>query len=387
VLIKRATGKLEYVQSSEDFKAGELVAHAQNCHWLVGYSDLGSVLLSKDSKGDPMDPHAMLATKVLGISYDEFLANKKLLKYANTRQASKPTNFGKPTGMGDPKIVIQQRIQGEDTIHHTGNSMVLDAENNLVPGYKGMRYCILMGGEGPCGKKKTMWWNDRPITPMCVECLERSKELSDYWKRLWRENKPYSNYVSNVVDNGQTITWDLLRMWPWLQEYYEPGYQLAPGEAMQHFSGRIRGGLSFTECANGYFQGLLAEITKMAYCRAVRECYDRTIRVPEFLFENSIASKYAGCYSPLYGSKIPGFFHDELFGMHPFSVAGDAACRISEIMRDYMRMVCPDYADAAVVEPTLQGPWNKSASPVWHKGKLVVWTPQHNVKTCEECKV
>lgn len=377
-----------WVLSSEDFKAGELVTHAESCHILVGFSDLGDVLLSRDSNGDPMDPHADLAALVLGVTYEEFIARKKEKRFSDTRQASKPQNFGKPTGMGSPKMVMQQRMQGEDTPHSTGPSKVDDGNGNLVPGYKGMRYCILMGGSGPCGgpDKTVMWYRDRAISPMCEECLQRCDELGEVWKKKWRENRPYSNHINKVIDHGQTITWDLLRRWPWLQEWYSSGEQLAPGEIMQHFVGRIRGGLTFTEASNSYFQAYLADITKAAYCQVTRECKDRTFRVPTQLYENSIVSPYAGMDSPLFGSRAPGFYHDEVFATHPEVQGADAAWRISEIMRDTMRWMCPTHADAAIAEPTLMGPWNKAAAKVIHGGKLVVWEPEHDPKKCLECK-
>lgn len=385
--IRKHLGTYDFVHSSVDYKAGELVCHAQSCKWLVGFSDLGSVLLSRDAKGDPMDPHSVLAATVLGIDYDFFIANKKLLEYAYCRQASKPILFGKPTGMGEPKIVYQQRNGGEDTPHHTGPVMIDDGKGNSIPGYKGMRYCILMGGAGPCGGPGNMLreWNDRPISPMCAQCLYRAKEISDFWKKTFRENVPYSKYVSRCVEEGQVITWDLLNKWPWLQDWYEPDTQLAPGEIMQHHFGRIRGGLIFTEASNGFFQALLAEITKMAYCQISRECYDRTYRVPTLLYPNSLPSVYAGMDSPCFGSKDPGFFHDEVFAVHPRDMAPDAATRNAEVMRDCMRYVLPDYADAVVAEPALQYAWNKSAANVVHGGKLAIWTPDHDPKKCQEC--
>jgi hypothetical protein len=136
---------------------------------------------------------------------------------------------------------------------------------------------------------------------------------------------------------------------------------------------------------NGFFQGLLADITKAAYRQATLECYMRGYRVPLMLFENSLPSEYAGMDSPLFGSRIPGFFHDELFGEHPASQASDAAWRISEVMRDTMRSLCPDLADAAEAEPTLMVAWDKRASKVVHGGRLVQWTRHHNPRNCNEC--
>lgn len=380
----------DWDHSSEDFKAGELVTHSESCAVLVGFSDLGEVLLSRDASGEPMDPHADLAAFTLGVSYEEFIARKKEPRFKDCRQASKPQNFGKPTGMGSPKMVLQQRKQGEDTPHPTGPSWIKDPSGgkDLVLGYKGMRYCIMMGGEGPCGGpgKTVLWWNDRPITPMCRECLERCDELGRDWKRKWRENVPYSMHINHCIKNGQTITSDLLDRWPWLREWYDDDTQLAPGEVMQHFVGRVRGGTDFCSASNSYFQAWLSDISKAAYCRVTRECFDRTVRVPDMLYPNSIRSAYAGMDSPLYGSRAPGFFHDEVFATHPRAQSADGAWRIAEIMRDEMRHQCPIHADAAIVDPALMGPWNKEATKVIHGGKLVRWEPGHDPKTCEECK-
>jgi len=289
--------------------------------------------------------------------------------------------------MGDPKIVYTQRRQGPDTPHHTGNREIEDESGNLVRGYKGLRFCILMGGSGPCGERKVYEWNDHPIPPVCEECLERSIENSEHWRATFREYRKnnYFKFVGECVDNGQIITWEMLQRWPHLREVFSPGQQLSPGEIMQHWSGRIRGGLDFCAAANGFFQGLLADISKEAYFQVCRECYDRSYRVPEYLHENSKKSRYAGGQSPLFGSKAIGFFHDEFLNEHPVSVASDAARRVAEVMVDKMRWICPDYADAAAVDPTLMWCWSKNAAKVEHNGIIVPWTPDHNPKKCGEC--
>ena len=378
-----------FTLSSQDFRAGELVTLAQTTKILVGFSDLGDVLLSKDKNGKPMDVHSMLATQILGVPYEELIAGLKTnRRYKDTRQAAKPPNFGFPGGMGIITFILQARRQGEDTPHPTGPSLVDDGNGNLVPGYKGMRFCVLMGGAGPCGGpgNTTYVWNDQPCAPVCSECARCAVQLKEAWSSTWREMKRYFKYASNCVENGQLITPDMLLRWPWLQEVFHPGQRLAPGEIMQLVSGRVRGAVEFCAAANGWFQGLLSDITKHAYRIATTECYVRGYRVPAMLFENSLPSRYAGMDSPLFASRIPGFFHDELFGEHPSDQASDAAWRISEIMRDVMRWYCPDYADAAEADPTLMVCWDKRASKVMHGGRLVPWTKEHNPKNCNECK-
>jgi hypothetical protein len=366
------TARPGMVLSSEDFKAGELYTHAQSCIWIVGHSDLGDALLRD------LDPHSALAATVLGVSYDEFIRRKKEPAFKNGRQAAKPFTFGKPGGMGAAKLVLQQRKQGPDTPCPSGPSLVDDGSGNFVPGYKGLRFCILMDGATSCGSDKVTKWGRRdvPIPPTCRHCLECAERLGEHWLWQWSENTPYFNYVQDCVENGQLVTSSHLELWPHLVDFFVPNKRLAPGEIMQHVSGRVRGGVDFCSCANGFFQGLLADVAKAALRQVSRECYDSTIRVRDSLYSNSVRSAYAGAESPLLGSRVIVFQHDEIIAEHPESVAHDAATRISEIMRDTMRWYCPDVAATCGAEPTLMRRWYKQAEKVTDSsGRLVPWEP------------
>lgn len=376
------------VLSSQDFKAGELVTHAQSCLWICGFSELADVL------NTGKDPHADLGALLLGVSYDEFVKRKKEPRFKDTRQAMKPPNFGFGGGMAEVTLVLQQREQGPDTPCPNGPSWIKDEDGEtLIRGYKGLRFCILMGVTDRCGApgRKTTY-RDRNIPPTCVDCLECGAQLRELWRKKWPENRKYFNYIGECQDNGMVITPEMLERWSWLQEVYSPWQQLEPGTIMQHVSGRLRKPSGkdespFCALANGFFQGLLADIAKHAHRIATRECYDKTVRVPDMLFANSKRSAYANMPSPLYGSRIPLFAHDELIGEHPWEMQHDAPTRISEIMRDTMRWYCPDLADAAVAEPTTMLRWDKRAEKVVHRGRLAPWTPDHNAKTCVECKL
>ena len=359
-----------HVLSSEDYRAGELVTHAASTRWLVGFSDLGKALLGG------LDPHSALAATVLGIDYRDF--NKKIKQHSDARQASKCFNFGKPGLMGDAKLVIQQRKQGPDTVASGGHVLVDDGLGNKVPGYRGLRFCILMDGATVCGTEKTTVLRrrgfDQKIPPTCTHCIECASRLGIAWKTQWRESAPYFDYVKRCVTGGMIINGESLERWPWLKEVYRPEQQLAPGEIMQHVSGRIRGGLEASACANGFFQGLLADAAKAALRQVVRECYDHTVRVPDMLESNSIRSEYAGIHSPLYGSRVIVMQHDEIIAEHREDIAHEAASRISEIMRDKLRWYCPDLADAVSVDPTLMRRWIKGAECVRNAtGRLQVW--------------
>lgn len=401
MLILRPIPHSDFVLSSEDFRAGELVTHAQSCLWLVKKSELARVLLTRDSTGSFMDPHSDLAAFVLGIPYEEFIARRKAEKrLANMRQASKPDNFGRPGGAGDSTIALQQRKQGPDTPCENGPVMIKNDDGDLVPGYKGLRFCILMDGADRCGEhpdgtpNRVRQWgrSDKRFAPTCAHCLDCVTRLGAFGKKKWIERQPYFDLISNIVKKGMVITEEDLERWPHLKDWYRPWQQLEPATIMQHVSGRLRRASSgdedspFCTLANGFFQGLLADIAKHAHRIISRECYDGSIRVPEMLFPNSIRSVYAGMQSPLYGSHNPVFQHDEVIVEHPRSIAHEAAMRISEIMRDVMRWYCPDLADAAEAEPTLMEKWFKGAEKVVHNDRLVPWTPEHKPKKCGECK-
>lgn len=373
-----------WVLSSQDFKAGELITWAQSCIWSVGHSDLSETLLQK------IDPHQAFACEMLGIPLEAY--DKGNLVHYNLRQAAKPFNFSKPGGGGVPTIILQARKQGEDTPHPNGPSMVDNGKGDLVPGFKGLRFCTMMKGEycGRNGMRRDWGKSARKITPTCAACLACGVELETAWKRKWREADRYFKFTSGCVDRGMIIDPKYLDLWPKWKETFAPWEQLEPQQIAQFYSGRIRKvGASaetpFCVISNTFFQGLLADITKLAHRQVTRESKDATYRVPSMLYANSLPSRYAGCQSPLFGSYIPIFAHDELIGEHPRSVGHEAATRIAEIMVDCMRFVCPDLAGACEAKPTLMNAWFKSADMVVHDDHVVPWVPGHDPKKCTEC--
>lgn len=376
MLIRRTVPQSDRVFSSEDFKAGELVTLAQSCIWFVGWSELAKVL------NTGKDPHSDFAALILGTTYEEFIKRKKERRFKDTRQAAKPPDFGFPGGMSELRLVLQQREQGPDTPCPNGPVMVLGDDGKMTPGYKGLRFCILMGVTERCGGpgRKTSTWKDQDISPTCLDCLECGTRLRALWRKKWPEMhhpRGYFAFVNGCMDGGMVITTAMLDRWPHLREVYAPDHQLPSGTIMQPVSGRLRGGLDYCAACNGFFQGLLADVAKEAHRIATRECDDKTIRVPDMLFPNSKRSEFANCESPLVGSFFPVFAHDELLGDHPRSIGHEAATRTSEILRDVLRWRCPDLADAAEAEPTLMNAWSKQAECVRDaNGRLVPWVPK-----------
>ncbi len=380
-----------HLLASVDYEAGELITHAQSCIWITGYSELARALLAG------IKPHNALGARILGTTYEAFQARLKQEKACvNSRQSAKPANFGFPGGLGPIKLVHQQRKQGPDTPHPSGKRLVKDDNGKLVPGYKGLRFCLLMDNALACGIEKVSSWGrrgrERRIAPTCKRCIECALRLKEVWSQQWPENEGYFEFINECVDEGMTVTRQMLARWPHLREVYDADTRLAPGEIMQHVSGRIRCVTSetkdspFCAAANGFFQGLLADAAKAAVRRISRECYDASYRVPAQLHANSLSTPFAGTQSPLYGNRLIVFQHDEVIPELREHDAHEAATRVSEVMVDELRYYCPDLAPVVAAPPALMGRWLKGAEPKYAisgtdkpantNDRLVAWEPK-----------
>src|SRR5262249_45119130 len=104
--------------------------------------------------------------------------------------------------------------------------------------------------------------------------------------------------------------------------------------------------------ANTLFQGLLADGAKRALWYVSREMYTDKA-------------------SPLYGSRVNVFFHDEVFSEMPEDLAPAAGVRQAELMVQGLKEYVPDVH--VVCEPALMRRWSKAAETVFVDGKLAVW--------------
>lgn len=372
-----------WVFYSNDYTGGELVTFSEAAVERVGWSDMGVSL----NAGRCV--HSELGAEMLGISYDEMMRRRKAKstpegKRANDfRQGAKPPNFGYPGGMGPVKLVLQQRAGGPDTPCPGGPSQVWDGKK-FVAGYKGTRFCILIGGKERCGEVKVTSWGERPCPPTCLACIEVSARLRSDWKTKWSEADPYLRWHANNVEER--------------------------GEVRQLYTGRIRGGTDFCSESNGDFQALLADIAKRALARVVKEQYTRVIvdsrPHADFIVERvtraelakesrawlaanpkALESRYEGCPSPLFGTRNVEFLHDENLGEAPESQAPDASERVNEIMVEEFRKGCPHHVPACKAEPTLMPALFKGAEPVFRdragnlverhhpEAKVALWRP------------
>ncbi len=330
---------------SVDFTGGELVTFAEACVARVGYSKLGEALNAG------ADAHAMMGAEMLGVDDATFAARlaAKDPQAKGFRQCGKWGNFGFMGGMGAVKFVLTQRRQGDDTEWPDGPSIL----GNGKRGYKGLRLCLLMGRAQQCGTDKTTIWPRggerwaQPCPPTCVTCIECAMDIKSAWFRKWPEARAYLDWHGD--NESRTV--------------------------VQHYSGRIRGGLTYCSEANGDFQALLADIAKRSLIRVTFEQYVGKLTAPTPR-ENARLYAVSDAPSPLAGSRGELFAHDELLGECRESVGHEVATRVEAVMVEEFRKGCPHHRAACKAEPALMRRWFKAAGPVYVDGRLVPWEPR-----------
>jgi hypothetical protein len=256
---------------SADYVMFELCTWAQVCIKICGYSELAKVLNAR------RDVHLDLGAEILGCTYEEAFAHKSEERVKDARQMSKPANFGFPGGMGWRAFQAWAKAN----------------------------YGVVLSDQ-------------------------QAKDLHAMWKRRWPEHKPYFDYISSLVGQGDWGT-------------------------VQHlFSQRLRAGVPYTVACNSFFQGLAADCAKHAGFNLAVACYVDTS-------------------SPLYGCRIVNFIHDEFILEVPIARAHECSMEVVRIMEESGKLWCPDVSPRA--EPALMHRWRKAAEPVWANGRLIPWTP------------
>lgn len=146
--------------------------------------------------------------------------------------------------------------------------------------------------------------------------LDTAKILKQVFKETWRPEAYFALCSDLTGEGGATI--------------------------VHPRSDRVHGGMGYTDTCNGFFQGLAADLATDALWRITRECYDERLR------------------SPLLGSRVAAFLHDEHFCEHPVEAAHEAATRVGELMREAEVDWCPALTNPKA-EPALSEYWSKEA--------------------------
>jgi DNA polymerase-1 len=159
--------------------------------------------------------------------------------------------------------------------------------------------------------------------------LDEGKALRSAWQQMWPEHKPYFKWASDNTEDGEGI-------------------------ARCFGSGLYSGGCKFSDFANRPFQMLTAVGAKASLRALQRACY--------------IEPK-----SPLFGSRVVNFAHDEIIAELPIDRAHEAAHEMARLMIEVMQRYMPDVPVTA--SPALMRRWSKAAEAVYVDGRLVPWEP------------
>jgi hypothetical protein len=157
--------------------------------------------------------------------------------------------------------------------------------------------------------------------------LEESKGIRQAWMTQW-EADAYFKHIELIVGRADF------------------GLQVIPRSGFQ------RGGVSYTNCANGFFQTPAAHASKRADFEVLRRCYDVET-------------------SALYDSRPAWFIHDEIGLETPEEAVHEASVELREVMVEAMAITTPDVPPRA--SATAMRRWSKKAKPVYHQNRLVPW--------------
>jgi DNA polymerase I len=145
--------------------------------------------------------------------------------------------------------------------------------------------------------------------------------------------------------------------WPEVPAYFKfvPRAKEGSDYLVEHLpGGMIRKTSSFTAACNSRFQGRAAQMSKTALWFVTKGCLD-----PQ---------------SPLYGSRIYAFVHDEILMAVPRERAAIVAAELSHLMVEAGEIICPDVKSKA--PPACAYAWYKAMEEEYDAdGVLIPWVP------------
>jgi len=178
------------------------------------------------------------------------------------------------------------------------------------------------------------------------EQIEKARRIRDIWFNTWLEADPYFAWVKKEVRRGSTV---------------------------QLKSGRMRGDINFSQCANGTFQARVADAEKDILFQLADEAYTGRC-VSTHVHGGSNLCTMQG-RSVLYGSRTNMFLHDEPIMEHPEDgTESDRAERQRQIVVENLQVWMPDVPVTS--SAVLMRRWQKGAEPLFVNGKLVPVKPE-----------
>ncbi len=160
--------------------------------------------------------------------------------------------------------------------------------------------------------------------------IDEAAELRRTWHRAWPEMRDYFNFINGLLDDGT-------------------------GYIVQPISHRYRGGVSYTQCCNSFFQQRTADGAKAA-------CWEVTRR------------QFTERASALYGTHLVNFVHDELILEVPISRCHEVGVELRQVMIEQFQHFHPRMAKAVNASPIAMFYWSKRAEATYDENeRLIPW--------------
>lgn len=235
----------------------------------------------------------------------------------------------------DPHTAFAARIigseLGRDVSYAEAESMY---ETGTIKGQRDAAKGTNFGRLGALGARTMVSYAARAYKVVLPEA--RWKWLLELWDEQWPEMPEYRELVSS-----------------W--ETYEGSNEYLVANC---YSGRLRAGCKYTVACNSPFQGLGADVAKLAGWYIFKACYVR------------------GVDDALFGCRPMNFIHDQFLIACLLPRANDAAKRVEYWCQLAARELLPDYGEAMAkkTKALLTHRWSKQAKRLVDKaGNLEAW--------------
>lgn len=310
-----------------DYDKAELVSLAETCIEFVGYSRLGDRLI------DGFDPHLDLGAQILGIPYAKAEEQKKLggkLVGELSRKLDIPFKFPSkvdlPTGT-DYFEAVWDHVCSTYGVKLSKIQLQILKDLDDTAWSRQMSKAGNFGFPGGLGPETFVEYAKKSYGVILT--IEEAIELRRVWHQQWPEMRDYFRFINELLDGGE-------------------GYVIQP------ISERYRGGVTYTQCCNGFFQMRTADGAKAA-------CWEVTKR------------QFTKPASALYGSHLVVFVHDELILETPEERAHEVGQELSRVMVEQFQRFHPNMKKAVKASPVAMRYWSKEAKPIYENGRLMPW--------------
>lgn len=292
-----------------DYRMAELVSLAQVCYALFGHSELRNAL----NRG--IDPHLDFAAMLLGITYEEALANKDHPTVKEFRQMAKAFNFGRPGGLGDETFMSLAQA-----VYKVSFGNTLEESRDMVRTY-----------------------------------------TRKYFQK-WPEVRRYLDFIGGLCEAGEKGLCSI-------KQYVSERLR---GKLMY----TVAANTLFQGLTADAFKAAAWEVQKRCYVgmRVPEAQFHQGQHESLFLFrQEPIRLHRASVYlqTHLHGSRVVAPVHDELVLEAGELYGHEIALELQHVMeREYQRYT-PDVL--ITTEASMMRRWSKNAKPAFHNGRLIPW--------------